>query len=64
MKTRTEMKPKDLWRRATLLRRLLLLTLKIEVWKKEEARRRLGFLEYLCSKRCIRGACCCQGLWS
>jgi hypothetical protein len=33
-KTRTEMKPKDLWRRAALLRRLPLLTPKIEVWRK------------------------------
>jgi hypothetical protein len=34
MKTETEMKLKDLWRRATLLHRLPLLTLKIEVWRK------------------------------
>jgi hypothetical protein len=32
--TRTEMKPKDLWRRAVLLRRLPLPSLKIEVWRK------------------------------
>jgi hypothetical protein len=30
--------------------------------KKEEAHRRLGFLEYLRSKKCIRGACFCQGI--
>jgi hypothetical protein len=32
--TRTEMKPKDLWRRAALLRRLHLPTPKKEVWRK------------------------------
>jgi hypothetical protein len=34
MKIRMEMKPKDLWRRATLLRCLPLLSPKIEIWRK------------------------------
>jgi hypothetical protein len=33
-KIRMEMKPKDLWRRATLLRRLPSLYPKIEIWRK------------------------------
>jgi hypothetical protein len=33
-KARTEMKLKDLWRRATLLRRLPLLSPKMEIWRK------------------------------
>jgi hypothetical protein len=37
MKIRTEMKPKDLWRRATLLRRLPLLSLNIEIWRKRRS---------------------------
>jgi hypothetical protein len=34
MKIRMEMKVKVLWRRATLLRHLPLLSLKIEIWRK------------------------------
>jgi hypothetical protein len=34
MKTMTEMKPKDLWRKAALLHRLPLLTPKIKGWRK------------------------------
>jgi hypothetical protein len=34
MRTRTEMKPKDLWRKAALLHRLPLLTLKIKGWRR------------------------------
>jgi hypothetical protein len=33
-KSRTEMKPKILWRRAVLLHRLPLPTLRIKVWRK------------------------------
>jgi hypothetical protein len=57
-----EMKPKDLCRRAALLHRLPPPTLKKEVWWKEEAHRWLDFLKYLHSKKCVKGAYCCQGI--
>jgi hypothetical protein len=48
-----EMKPKVLWRIASPLCRLPLLTLKINGQGKMEAHRRLGFLGYLDSNKCI-----------
>jgi hypothetical protein len=53
MKIRTEMKPKDLWRRATLLRRLPQLSLKIEISRKRGSIRRGATLHVASSSTSI-----------
>jgi hypothetical protein len=62
-KTRMKMKPKILWRRAILLHRLPPPTLKIKVRRKRGNVQKTWLPQVpRFQKKCIRGACCCQGL--
>jgi hypothetical protein len=61
MKIRTEMKPKDLWRRDSTTSPPPAISEDRDLEKKRKREGR-GFLEYLRSERSIRGDCFCQGL--